>query len=76
MLKDYLRSRIKIIILLAVVEAIFASSYLLFDMPAVTVLYPLFLSLAAVVAAGIIDFIFFVNKHKNCVLERSLTLQI
>ena len=65
MLKDYLRSRIKIIILLAVVEAIFASSYLLFDMPAVTVLYPLFLSLAAVVAAGIIDFIFSVNKHKK-----------
>ena len=46
-------------------EAIFASSYLLFDMPAVTVLYPLFLSLAAVLAAGIIDLFFFVNKHKK-----------
>lgn len=65
MLKDYLRSRLKVIILLAVVEGIFASSYLLFDMPAVTVLYPLFLSIAVVLTAGLIDLIFFANKHKK-----------
>ncbi len=65
MLKDYLRSRIKVIIMLAVVEGIFASSYLLFDMPAVTVLYPLFLSIAVVLVAGVIDLILFANKHKK-----------
>ncbi len=65
MLKDYLRSRLKVIILLAVVEGIFASSYLLFDMPAVTVLYPLFLSIAVVLVAGVIDLILFANKHKK-----------
>ena len=65
MLKDYLRSRIKIIILLAVVDGIFASSYLLFDMPAVTVLYPLFLSIAVILSVGVIDLILFAKKHKN-----------
>ena len=65
MLKDYLRSRIKVIIMLTVVEGIFASSYLLFDMPAVTVLYPLFLSIAVVLVAGVIDLILFANKHKK-----------
>ena len=65
MLKDYLKSRLGVIILLIVVEGIFASSYFLFDMPAVTVLYPLFLGFAAIVIAGIIDFLITLNKHKK-----------
>ena len=65
MLKDYLRSRVKVIILLTVVEGLFASSYLLFDMPAVTVLYPLFLSILVILAAGTADFLITLNKHKK-----------
>ncbi|MBO4425599.1 MAG: sensor histidine kinase [Clostridiales bacterium] len=63
MLKDYLRSRIKVIILLLIVEGLFASSYFLFNMPAVTVLYPLFLSFAVILAAGVIDYIAVLRKH-------------
>ena len=63
MLKDYLRSRIKVIVLLLIVDGIFASSYFLFNMPAVTVLYPLFLSFAVMLAAGIIDYIYNLKKH-------------
>jgi len=65
MLKDYLKSRLGVIILLIVVEGIFASSYFLFDMPAVTVLYPLVLGFAAIVIAGIIDFLITLDKHKK-----------
>lgn len=71
MLKDYLRSRIKVIILLLVVEGIFAVSCFLFDLPAVTVLYPMFLSLVVILAAGVIDFIFALNKHKK-IKQRTL----
>lgn len=67
MLKDYLKSRISVIILLLIVEGLFASSYFLFDLPAVTVLYPLFLSIAAVFAAGIVDFVIALNKHKKLI---------
>ena len=65
MFKDYLKSRINVIILMIVVEGVFASSYFLFDMPAVTVLYPLILSTSALIAAGVIDFVFTFNKHRK-----------
>lgn len=65
MLKDYLKSRINVIILMIVVEGVFASSYFLFDMPAVTVLYPLILSTSALIVAGVIDFVFTFNKHRQ-----------
>ena len=65
MLKDYLRSRLKVIILLLVVEGIFASSYFLFDMPAVTVLYPMILGFAAILTAGVFDYISTLRKHKR-----------
>ena len=65
MFKDYLKSRINIIILMIVVEGVFASSYFLFDMPAVTVLYPLILSTSALIVAGVIDFVFTFNKHRK-----------
>ena len=65
MFKDYLKSRINVIILMIVVEGVFASSYFLFDMPAVTVLYPLILSTSALIVAGVIDFVFTYNKHRK-----------
>ena len=40
---SYLKSRAKVIAVCAVFIAVFASSYLLFDMPAISVLYPLIL---------------------------------
>jgi signal transduction histidine kinase len=48
-----------------VVEGVFASSYFLFDMPAVTVLYPLILSTSALIVAGVIDFVFTFSKHRK-----------
>lgn len=65
MFKDYLKSRINVIVLFIVVEGVFASSYFLFDMPAVTVLYPLILSTSALIVAGVIDFVFTFNKHRK-----------
>lgn len=65
MFKDYLKSRLSTVILLIVVEGIFASTYFLFDLPAVTVLYPLILSLVVILIVGIIDFLIILNKHKK-----------
>ena len=65
MFKDYLKSRINVIILMIIVEGVFASSYFLFDMPAVTVLYPLILSTSALIVAGVIDFVFTFSKHRK-----------
>ena len=63
MIWDYLKSRLKVLVLLVVVEGIFVSSYFLFDLPAVTVLYPLVLSSVAILIAGVIDFLIVFNKH-------------
>ena len=60
---DYLKSRLKVLVLLVVVEGIFVSAYFLFDLPAVTVLYPLVLSSVAILIAGVIDFLIVFNKH-------------
>ena len=65
MFKDYLKSRIGTVILLIVVEGIFASTYFLFELPLVTVLYPLILSLAVLIVIGVIDFLITLNKHKK-----------
>lgn len=62
---DYLKSRLKVLVLLVVVEGIFVSSYFLFDLPAVTVLYPLVLSSVAILIAGVIDFLIIYNKHSR-----------
>ena len=63
MFKDYLKSRLGTIILLIVVEGVFASTYYLFELPAVTVLYPLILSLAVLLVIGVIDFLIALSKH-------------
>ena len=65
MFKDYIKSRLGTIILLIVAEGIFASTYFLFDLPPVTVLYPLILSLAVLLIIGVIDFLLTLNKHKQ-----------
>ena len=65
MIKDYLKSRLKVIILLMTAVLIFASSYLLFDMPVVTVLYPVVLCIAFLLLIGIIDFLITLGKHKQ-----------
>ena len=62
---DYLKSRLKVLALLVVVEGIFVSSYFLFDLPAVTVLYPLVLSSVAILLAGVVDFLIVYNKHSR-----------
>ncbi|SCW70482.1 hypothetical protein SAMN02910456_02693 [Ruminococcaceae bacterium YRB3002] len=65
MIKEYLRSRLRVIIILLVIMGIYASSYLLFDMPPVTVLYPLALSLTVLVTAGVIDYLTMSAKHRK-----------
>ena len=62
---DYLKSRLKVLVLLVVVEGIFVSAYFLFDLPAVTVLYPLVLSSVAILLAGVVDFLIVYNKHSR-----------
>ena len=65
MFGEYLKSRVKILMLLLGVAAVFASVYFLFELPAVTVLYPLILSLVLILTVGIIDFLLVLNKHRK-----------
>ena len=65
MFGEYLKSRVKILMLLLGVAAVFTSVYFLFELPAVTVLYPLILSLVLILTVGIIDFLLVLNKHRK-----------
>ena len=65
----YVKARIKILITYVFMAGIFASSYLLFDMPAISVLYPLSMALAVGIIIMIIDFIMFRSRHEKLVLE-------
>ena len=67
MILKYIRSKLKIIIIFVVIAGIFASSYLLFDMPAVTVLYPLILSIVILIIIGTADLIITAGRHKKLV---------
>ncbi|MCR4689296.1 MAG: sensor histidine kinase [Saccharofermentans sp.] len=69
MLKDYFRSRIGFLLLLLSVAGLFASSYLLFDMPRLTVIYPLVLSLALIIIAAIADYLIMLDKHKKLMIQ-------
>lgn len=62
---SYLKYRAKLIVTCAVVILIFASSYLLFDMPNIAVLYPLILTLCIGLAAAAVDLVFFVRRHNR-----------
>ena len=66
---SYIKYRAKIIICCLVVIALFASSYLLFEMPGIAVLYPLILTLGIGIIAVIFDFIFFVKRHRMLTSE-------
>lgn len=66
---SYLKYRAKLIAACLVVGGIFASSYLLFEMPVIAVLYPLILTLIAGIIAMVIDFILFVRRHENILSE-------
>lgn len=62
---SYLKYRAKLIVTCAVVILIFASSYLLFDMPSIAVLYPLILTLGIGLTAAAVDLVFFVRRHNR-----------
>lgn len=64
MLLEYLKFRGKIVVLIAIIICVFAASYLLFEMPAITVLYPLALCTIIVIVAWIVDFIRFCGTHR------------
>ncbi len=65
MLREYLRSRFKIIILLISLIVIFASSYFLFDMPLITIVYPACLCLLVIIIVGFVDYHITVSKHEK-----------
>ena len=56
LLKSYLRSRAKAIVVYILIAGAFAAAYLLFDMPVIVVTYPLILSIMIGVAALAIDY--------------------
>jgi hypothetical protein len=63
LLKSYLRSRIKAIVVCMLIAGAFSAAYLLFDMPAIVVTYPLILSIMIGVAALAIDYIAYRRRH-------------
>ena len=62
---SYLKSRSKVIAVCVVFIAVFASSYLLFDMPAISVLYPLILCVCIGIILMIFDLVFFIRCHRK-----------
>lgn len=63
-LRCYVKANRNAIVVCLIIMAGFASSYLLFDMPGITVLYPLGLSLAVCMIAGIAGCISFSRRHE------------
>ena len=66
---SYLKYRAKTIISCILIAGIFASSYLLFDMPKIAVLYPLVLTLGIGLIAASVDLVFFVKRHNRILSE-------
>lgn len=62
---SYLKYRIKVIITCLVIAGIFSSSYLLFNMPKIAVLYPLILTAGVGLIALVFDYVFFVRRHES-----------
>lgn len=71
-LADYLKSRMKIIILVAGLLLVFSSAYFLFDMPLITVLYPLILSAFILIVVGTVDYILVRKRHMQLSFQESL----
>ena len=69
LLSGYLKYRVKLFVTCAIVIGIFASSYLLFDMPPIAVLYPLILTVVIGLIAMGFDFALFVKRHERILSE-------
>lgn len=67
LLTGYLKYRLTAIAACLAVILTFSSSYLLFDMPKISVLYPLILTVCAGLIAMAIDFVLFVKKHNQLI---------
>ncbi len=67
--KSYLKYRVKHFVGCAALMGIFASSYLLFDMPAIAVLYPLILTIVIGLIAMVFDFVIFSKRHDRILSE-------
>ena len=67
MVKSYMRDRAKPIILCLIIVALFTASYFLFNLPAIATVYPLIMSLAAIVIVGAFDYAAYVRRHKQLV---------
>ena len=64
-----LKHRAGVISVCAAFMLLYASSYLLFDMPAIAVLYPLVMCAVLGVIVVIFDFVFYYRKHKRLLAE-------
>lgn len=69
LLKGYSQSRIKVIVLVIVIAGLFTSSYFLFEMPKIVVLYPLLLCLLAGLVALALDFNDYRHRHRMLARE-------
>lgn len=61
----YIKYRAKMIAIYVLLIVLFGSSYLLFNMPLITVLYPMILSFLILIVAGAIDYYKIMTKHKD-----------
>ena len=66
---SYLKHRAGVISVCAAFMLLYASSYLLFDMPAIAVLYPLVMCAVLGMIVVIFDFVFYYRKHKRLLAE-------
>lgn len=69
LLKSYLRSRIKAIVVCMLIAGAFSAAYLLFDMPEIVVVYPLMLSVLVGIVALALDYISYRRRHTMLTCE-------
>ena len=68
LLPEYIKARSKVIFLFLALEVIFIVTDVLFGMRSIIVIYPVFLSLAVLLIAGVADMLLFCRRHN--MLER------
>ena len=68
LLPEYLKARSKVIFLFLALEVIFIVTDVLFGMRSIIVIYPVLLSLAVLLIAGVADMVLFCRRHS--MLER------
>jgi hypothetical protein len=69
LLKSYLRSRIKAIVIYMLIAGAFSVAYLLFEMPEIVVVYPLMLSVLIGIVALATDYISYCKRHTMLTCE-------